>query len=389
MPPVKNNRNTSQILFISLAHLLHDVFSGFFVPLLPLIIKKHRLSLTLASLLSVIQRLPSLFNPIFGYYADRLPLKPFVIWGPAITVVAMSLFGMAPNFGILALLLFITGLGVCSIHVPGPVLIARNSGNRIGQGMAFFMVGGESARTIAPLIALSATTAWGLSGLWHLLPIAFIVLLFLQWKLIEPTYHSHNKTFGSLRDAWNRLKRPFAAIIGQVVARSFAMAAMTTFLPTLLVSKNQSLWFAGIALTVLEASGVVGALTGGSFSDRLGRKNVLAITSIAIPPLMLAFLYLDGVFLFAALLGFGFFGFATNPVLMALVQDHAGDQPALANGIYMSLNFGVRSLIVLSVGIMADYWGLDKTFLISGLLAFLGLPFLLLLPSDRSKRLND
>jgi len=49
----------------------HDIFTSFLAPLLPLIIQKLGLSLTLAGSLAAFQQLPSLINPFLGLLADR------------------------------------------------------------------------------------------------------------------------------------------------------------------------------------------------------------------------------------------------------------------------------------------------------------------------------
>ena len=371
-----------QVGLVAGAHCFHDIFSGFLVPLLPLLIRRHRLSLTLAGSLTVFQRVPSLFNAFLGAWVDRVPIKPFIVLAPVVTAVAMSLIGVAPTYFALSAFLFVAGLSVSAIHVPAPVFVARYAGGQVGRGMSWFMVGGESARAIAPIVALAAVSAWSLSGLWRLLPLALVAGAVLQLRLIEPPRPDHRTRGGSFAGTWRRLGRLFFGLGGIIVARSFAVAALTTFLPSFLLSRGASLWFAGISLSVLEGAGVVGTFSSGSLSDRLGRRRVLAIVLLSMPPLMLLFLSLDGLWLFPVLLGLGLTSFATNPVMMALVQDHAGDKPALANGLYMTLNFALRAAIILAVGALGDTLGLERTFFICALASLAGLPFILLLPKS-------
>jgi len=71
-------------------------------------------------------------------------------------------------------------------------------------------------------------------------------------------------------------------------------ASLTTYLPTFLSEEGATLWFAGASLSVLEAAGVVGTLLGGSLSDRLGRRQVLAISLLTTLLLVFAFLSAEG-----------------------------------------------------------------------------------------------
>jgi len=62
---------TGKVATLAAVHFIHDTFTSFIAPLLPLLIEKLGLSLTLAGSLSVFSGLPSLFNPFLGVLADR------------------------------------------------------------------------------------------------------------------------------------------------------------------------------------------------------------------------------------------------------------------------------------------------------------------------------
>ena len=173
------------------------------------------------------------------------------------------------------------------------------------------------------------------------------------------------------------------------------MAAFATYLPVFLREEGASLWFAGASLSVLEAGGVIGALVGGSASDVLGRRRVLAVSFLLTPILMFALVYATGWWRLPLLLPLGFAGLMATPVIMAAVQESAPENRALANGIYMALNFCVRALIVVAVGAFADWMGIRSAFLTCSALGLFGTPFIFWLPgrkehatdfSDRGRR---
>jgi FSR family fosmidomycin resistance protein-like MFS transporter len=148
-----------------------------------------------------------------------------------------------------------------------------------------------------------------------------------------------------------------------------------------LSEQGASFWLAGIALTVLEGAGVVGALLGGALSDRLGRRTVLAISLTTTPLLMFAFLGLSGWLQILLLVLLGLTGLSVTPVIMAIVLESFPYNRALANGVYMLLSFLIRSVAILSLGVLGDAAGLRSAYLLSGILALGGLPLLLLLPA--------
>jgi FSR family fosmidomycin resistance protein-like MFS transporter len=379
--PITGTFQTGQVLTIAGGHLIHDIFTSFLAPLLPLIIQKLSLSLTLAGALAAFQQLPSLINPFLGLLADRGSLRWFVILTPAVTATVMSLIGVAPGYTVLVILLLVAGVSTAVWHTPTPAMVARVSGRQVGQGMSFFMLGGALAYTVGPLLAVAAVSWWGLEGIWRLIPLGVAASAALYWRTrgisdARPATHAN----GSWTESWRELRQVMLPIAGIVVAQGFMTVALSTFLPTFLSSEGASLWQAGSALSVVEVAGAVGALTTGTISDRLGRRRVLAFVLLVSPVLMLLFLAVRGWAIYPALLAVGLTTLSTNPVMMALVQEYSRHHPATANGLYMATTFATKSLIIVGVGAMADYWGLRATFQWCALLGFAGVAFVFLLP---------
>jgi FSR family fosmidomycin resistance protein-like MFS transporter len=378
--PAAESFQTDRVLTVAGGHLIHDIFTSFLAPLLPLIINKLGLSLTLAGSLASFQQLPGLVNPILGLLADRGSLRWLAILAPTITAITMSMIGIAPSYTALVILLLVTGISSAFWHVPMPVMIARVAGRRVGQGMSFFMLGGELARSVGPVMAVSAVSLWGLEGMGRLVPVGLFASAVIYWRLRDVNIQAANHANGSWAESWREIRRVMLPAAGIMLARGFMVAALTTFLPTFLASEGANLWLAGGALSMLEFAGAVGVLTSGTVSDWLGRRNVLGVVLSVSPILMLVFLAIRGWSALPLLLILGFTTLSTNPVMMALVQEFSRDHPATANGIYMAISFAGQSLIIFIVGAVADRWGLRTTFQACALMGFVGLPFVWLLP---------
>jgi FSR family fosmidomycin resistance protein-like MFS transporter len=379
---------SGDVISISLAHLAHDIYSSFLAPILPLIVEKLGISLSLAGMLSVIQRIPSLFNPFVGILADNFKVRYFVIFAPAITTISMSLIGLAPSYLMLAILLFIAGLSSTMFHVPSPVMIRHISGNKLGKGMSFFMVGGELARTLGPLIIVAAVTHWGLEGTYKLIPFGLIASVILFFKLrnidLREDFQKEKAQLGYTSTFRKFL--PTFLILGLIIFFRGAMkSALTLYLSVYLTDKGNSLWFAGIALSVIQFAGVIGTLTAGTFSDRVGRRTTMVIITSASPILMWLFLQSEGILTFPILILTGFFLIAPNPVMLAIVQELDTKHRAFVNGIYMTISFGLSSLMLLLVGFLSDKFGMDITYLISSFVALLAIPFAMMLPKKKKK----
>ena len=372
---------TGQVLTIVSGHFVHDVYTAFIAPLLPLIIEKLSLSLTLAGSLTAILQLPGLLNPFIGYLADRVSLRYFVILAPAVTATLISSMGFAPSYFALAVILFVTGISVAAFHAPAPAMIAEVSGKRVGLGMSLFMAGGELARTVGPLLAVWAVSTWTLGGFYKIVVLGWAASLMLYVRLRNiPARPSRN---GSTRAILPLLKTLFLPLLLITLFRNFMMTSLSVYLPTFMSRAGASLLVAGGALSVYELAGVAGALTSGTLSDRIGRRFILVAATLASTGILLVFLNVQGGWLqAAALLALGFTNLSTTPVLMAIVQEHLPNNRAVGNGLYMSINFLMQLLAILGVGLLGDYFGLQAAFFWSALISLLAIPPILALRSE-------
>lgn len=364
----KQKFQTGNVLTISIAHMVHDIYSSFLAPILPLLIEKLSISYSMVGLLTVFQRIPSLFNPLVGIVADKISVRYLLIIAPSITAVSMSLLGVAPHYTALAILLFMMGIGASLFHVPSPVMIKEVAGSRIGKGMSFYMFGGEIARSLGPLVILGAVSVWGLEGTWKLIPFGLLAsfILFLRFRKIpiSDKLKERKSEIGLLPTFKNHLPL-FFSIGGIVFFNSLIKGSLTIFLPIYLTSEGETLWFSGIALSTLQLAGAIGTFTSGTISDRIGRKKTLLIMATVNPILLLSFVYANDVMRFPILLTLGLFLFASTPVLLALVNDTRSEHPSFINGIFMTVNFSFGAIGVFCVGLLGDVFGLQTTYLIA------------------------
>lgn len=372
---------------IASTHLLHDIYTSFFAPLIPLLSHKLGFTYAMAGALSVVQKLPSLLNPIIGLIADRMVVRSAIIAAPILSIVSMSLLGWAPSVTVLAILLFVCGISAAVFHVTAPVLMRHVSGNKIGRGMSFFMFGGELARTIGPLIITAAVSWWGIEGTWRLIPFGLVasLLLFLNLRTIDK--EAIRKCAVVKKEHISRSLRGYLPLFGKIgpiiLFRGFSNTALTLFLPSYMVDSGHSLKTAAGALAVLELAGAVGALSAGSVSDRIGRKKVLIFIMVLSPLLMFIFTLVSGSVQWVLLILMGLVFFASTPVFLAMVQDLNSDRPSFVNGLYMSLNFALSSIVALLVGVFADQYGLAPTYRITAMLGLFAIPFTLFMKSGR------
>ncbi len=372
-----------RVFAVSFGHFVHDTFSVFLAPLLPLIIEKMGLSLTLSASLTVFQRAPAAAAPWIGLTADRRDLRWAIILAPSLTTIAMCLLGIVPGYGTLAALLFVSGFSSVVFHVPSAVMVAAESGRAKGRGVSIYQLGGELARTIGPLLAVAAVSWWGLAGIWRLMPLglATSLLLWIQIRRL-PTRVESGGPRPAFRKSWRSMRAVMLPVLSVVLVRSFLVGSLATFLPVFLTSEGFSLTQAGGGYALYQLAGAIGALALGTLSDRLGRRFIILMATLISPILLLLFLLADGAMRLPLLFALGFFALSTTSVMIALIQENAHGHPATAHGLFTATGFALRSIVVLLVGILADLMGLRAALMISALIGFLALPLTLALPKD-------
>lgn len=373
---------TGRVLALSVSHFVNDIYSSFLAPLLPLIIDKLSLSLTQAGFLTTVMQIPSLANPYIGILADRISVRYFIILAPSLTAVPMSLVGLAPSYGVLLLLMLVTGISVSMFHVPAPVMIYRLSGIKAGRGMSFFMTGGELARTVGPLAAVGTVSLLGLEGFYPIMIFGLLTSLWLYLGFRDVPLKTVGKTPSSVRKTWKEIRHILLPLSIILFARGFMHACLTAFLPTFIRTETGNLWLGGIALTLFESMGVAGIMAAGILSDRVGRGRILLFSLLGAPIFLLLFVSFGGWFRFLSLAFTGFTLLSTTPVMLALVQDHAKSSPSTANGLFMMMSFMGRSATVVLVGLVSDHLGLRTAYLVSAVAGLAAIPFVLRL-TDR------
>ena len=381
----ENGFQAGEVFLIANGHFIHDVYSAFLAPLLPLLIEKLSLSLTMAGSLSAFMQFPALLNPFIGRLADKSKARYFVAFAPAATATLMSTMGLASNYYALLVILLVAGISVAVFHAPAPAMVARVAGERVGKAMGWFMAGGELGRTLGPIFAIWAVTTWTLEGMWRVAIIGWLTSLLLFWRLQDiPIEKKEKSDFKAILPKFRAVFLPLMLIL---LFRAFMTVSMTTYLPIFMNMKVDSLWLAGASLAIMESAGVAGALLIGAISDRAGRKLVLFFSAIASPILIITFLKLNGWLLIPLLLAIGFVSLSVGPVFLALIQDHFPEHRAAANGAYMLLAFLTRFPATIIVGLIGDKFGLEKAFLWSALLAFLVIPGIFMLPKESQKEI--
>ena len=371
---------------LSAGHLFTDLNQGAVAALLPFLISERGLSLAAAGALVFAATVSSsLVQPLFGIFSDRSPIPAFMPLGVLLAGVGMALVGVAPNYALIFASVVLSGVGVAAFHPEAARFANYVSGSRRARGMSFFSVGGNAGFALGPIVATPLVLVFGLPGaLFLAVPAAIMAGVMLaetpRMLRLAPEAAEGGTRAGTeaAPESWG----PFTVMIAVVAVRSFVYFGLVAFVASYyerVLGASPAL--GNVALTVMLASGAVGTLLMGPLADRFGRKAVLAMSMLVLPPLVLAFVF-AGPYVgmaFLALVGAATVG--TFGVTVVMGQEYLPGRIGLAAGITMGLSIGLGGIGAPLLGLLADAGGLKLTMLAVAALPVLGFVLALTLPA--------
>lgn len=369
------------------AHFLNDFYVAFLAPLLPLVVARFDLSLALAGFLAtVLTTSAAMSQPLFGAIADRMRRRFFVAAGPALTVAAMGLMGLAPSYAVLVILLLIAGTGTSSFHPQGASTAGEASGRRKGAGLSLFVAGGELGYALGPLVIALVVAGRGLGATW-IVALPGLAAAVILWRWIPARRELPHRPSGvSLRSDLVGALRPLLVLWFIVVLRSVVISAYQTFLPLLLSARGGSIIAGGAAVFLFGGIGAVGGVSGGTLSDRVGRRRMMALSLLLSTPLLFLFVRTQGpwAYVFLGLGGIAIYLSAAVTIVMA--QELMPHRASVASSIVMGLAWGTAGLSLTAVGALGDVIGLERTLTWVLLLSVVALGAVFFLPATPRSR---
>ncbi|MFN2447341.1 MAG: MFS transporter [Vicinamibacterales bacterium] len=346
------------ILATASTHFIVDAYTNIYAPLLPLLIPRLGLSLTMAGVLAMALQIATSVSQLgFGALADRWRPRVLLMAGPILSVVVMSGIGMAWSPLSLALVLVIGGLGGAAFHPPAAALVYRVSDHRKGLAMSVHITGGSLGQSMAPIVFVPAIVALGLHWSWLVaLPgLAALALTLRTMPPIAPIAHGDRQPFSALAP----FARPLTILFLVVVLRTMTASAFSTFMPVTLTSQGMSVGQASLAVSTYLFFSSVGGFIGGPLSDRYGPKRVILWSLVLAVPFLGVAPFLTGWKLAGIAAFGGFLLQSTLPVNVTYGQQIAPVSAATVSSLMMGFAWGTGALMAPLVGLIADRIGLS------------------------------
>ncbi len=372
---------TLKTLVVSSAHVVHDTYAGFIAPLLPYLIERLSLLKVEAGMFLFLYQGASVFQPLIGNLGDKTNLRKYALVMPAITGIALSLLGTAPTYYFALILCLLAGISSAALHSVLPALVARLSGKHVGKGISMWMVGGEIGTMLGPLLVASVISLFTINATpWLMIPgIAVSILLSI---LLRNMPHHNVNTESQTKLPVRQLLAILLPLAGVMFMRSPLRASSEIYLPVYLIEQGVNKFLAGSSVSMLFGFGVIGTIAGGFLKDKYGFKKVVVGSVAVASASMVIFCLTTGILQIISLAIVGTTSMMILPVGLAFVQENFPNNRSLANGSYLAITFGLNAIAGVVTGFLYDKFGGNSTFLISGLVSFLGIPFIFLLPKE-------
>jgi MFS transporter, FSR family, fosmidomycin resistance protein len=379
---------------LAAGHVCADMAQGAVPALLPFLIDQRGLSYGAATALLLVTSVgSSAIQPLFGLGSDRLALPWLMPLGVLLAGLGVALVGVCGSYIATAAAVGLSGIGVAAFHPEGARFANQVSGERRGQGMSMFSLGGNAGFALGPILVTALVLTLGLRGTLLLAVIPAIVAVVIARELPRLRRVAAEKSALVARsvaeedrdpDDWNA----FLRLGGVVALRSGVYFGLQAFIPLWFIHHfGTSEGSGNAALTAMLIAGAVGTYSGGRVVDRLGRRRlVVGSCALSIPLLVLLVLapspWSAGVV--TALVGFVII--LTFSITVVMSQEYLPNRLGLASGVSLGLAIGVGGIVAALLGLIADAFGLTT---VMWLIVAQAVPMLLLartLPVTRAER---
>jgi len=366
---MKKQLSDRNILAIFTAgHIVDDMYMNALPPFLPVLIASSGLSFTAAGLLVTFFTITSsISQPFLGFAIDRYQIRWIGALGLIWAGVLFGLMGLVRGYVPLIILATLAGIGPAMFHPQALSAVSGIATGAKGRVMSVFIIGGNIGFAISPVLIGALSSSMGQGGMIFI-ALPGLLMGMLIWKLSTRLSRGLKSEFYplSMSDI-----RPTVVLILVAILRSWVYFSVLSYLPSYFVQLGSSVLRSNAMLSLMLLAGVAGQFTGGTLSDRFGRKEVTMGSLLLASPLLWIFLHSTGPAAMTALFLFGFSVMASFSVTMVMMHEIMYRHIGMASGIMIGFALGVGGLGVMITGILADGFGLHAALnvLVAGLVA--------------------
>ena len=359
------DKSRKALLWLCMAHLVCDIYTGFLNPIMPFIAAKLGFSMAVAAILISISHIcSSMLQPIFGFFADNILKRFFVFWGLILVSVFIPLAPNAPNVYLLLLFMILGSLGGSFFHPQATGFTNIFSKNcDCSDNMGKFISMGSVGFAFGPLIAALITQILGLSMIsWTSfmgLALAALMFVFIPKLSLYETKPEHKKFFKSFKEILSNNQIDLLMCVSMM--KSLVTNSSCILLPFLWKGMGYTPFYIGLALFLFVFAGAFGSLVSPRLEKNIGSKTVIYISMCATFPMIILFALTYKVHPLLSMLIFAVTGFTTmlaQPIVIVWTQRILPQYKSITAGFINGFCWGVVALCMSVLGAVAQRYGI-------------------------------
>lgn len=374
---------------LTASHLFIDINQGALPALLPFLIFQYHLSYEeAAGLIFAANITSSVIQPVFGYYADKIPSFFVMTLGLLFAGLGLSVVGMTNNYWLMFAGVAVSGAGIAAYHPESARIANSIAGEKKATSVSTFAAGGNIGLALGPITAVAFVTAFGMKGIMlYTLPAIFMFFVLLTQKdvlVLNKNKEEATSRIKNIVDEWSSFyKLGFVIII-----RSIVIFGINTFLPLYWINVlHQPKSTSSLILTLIFLVGAMSSLVAGRVADRVGNRTVLKSGFLMLTPILLLFLQTQNVYLATLLLiPIAVSLFAIFSPMVVLGQQYLPNHMGLASGLILGLAISIGGSTIPLLSRIASAYGLEWTLTLIAVLPLLAFFATFTLPFPASLR---
>lgn len=370
--------NKKAIFGLSMGHFMVDLYASALIPLYPFLTSKLGIKLSTISLIIACGHLfSSMMQPLFGFFADRMRHRTFMVWGLIMGAIFIPLTVVVDKTWIMALFLLLGMCGNALFHPQVTSLVNTFNFNNpnLSKYMGAFMGLGTIGYALGPVLSSTLVDNFGVYSLSYVTVLGVSTALILYFQVPKIPASTINKAKENFFNIMKEIlkKKTYLSLIWIAIVKSGMSISFGTYAPFMLKERGFTLSQIGIIVSLFFILSGVSMLTSSKIEKKIGAENIIKLSFWTVLPLILLFIHtLDKFPLFAVAIFIltGYFTFLSVSVTIVAAQNLMKEHKGVISGVMQGFSWGIGALSLAPLGYIGEIFGIDKVMILMALLAF-------------------
>lgn len=362
---------------LSFGHFNVDLYAALLVPLYPLITSKLGINLALiSSIIALGHLVSSMMQPVFGFIADKLRHRVFMVWGLVLASIFIPLTIKSHTVYLFALFLLLGMVGNAFFHPQVSALVKDFNKNNpdLSRSMGIFLGLGTIGYAIGPYIATFLVENFGQNALLYMIIPGILSSIFIYFfvpKMPPKDCYIQENFFFIMKEVMKNKTCMFLMFVS--VIKSAVSISFGTYIPFLLKTNGFNLSQTGIIVTLFFISGGLATIVSSRIEKYINANGVVVLSFLSILPLTVAFLALIKTYKILAVILFiltGFFILLSVGIILVHAQKAMPKYLGVISGVMQGFSWGLGALFLAPLGFIGQNFGVDKILILMASIAF-------------------